>query len=115
MYVKPTQLTAEQCLWDHLDKYIVIDSLENILKHIEKQIPITHTYIHKEQFKNTQMELMSDTQPQSMTTNPRDNISQMNMRVNSGQKDSVNSIHLIEMLKSLVRKVMLAPEPDMEK
>ena len=37
---------------------------------------------------------MSDTQQETMTTNPRDNISQTNMRVNNGQKDSVNSVSL---------------------
>ena len=37
---------------------------------------------------------MSDTQQESMTTNPRDNISQMNRRVNNGQKDSINSLPL---------------------
>ena len=37
---------------------------------------------------------MSDTQQESMTTNPRDNISQTNGKVNNGQKDSVNSMPL---------------------
>ena len=49
-----------------------------------------------------------------MTTNAKDNISQMNRRVNNGQKDSVNSGHLIEKLRSLVRKVTLMPAMDME-
>ena len=36
----------------------------------------------------------SDTQQESKTANPRDNISQMNRRVNNGQKESVNSVLL---------------------
>ena len=56
---------------------------------------MNHTYTHKEQFKNTQNGThTSDTQQESMTTNPRDNISQTNRRVNNGQKDSVNSVPL---------------------
>ena len=39
------------------------------------------------------MELIHATQRQeSMTTNPRDNISQMNRRLKNGQKDSVNNM-----------------------
>ena len=49
-HVKPTQITAEQNLWNQLDKHIVTDPLENILK----QTPINYTYTQKEQFKNTQ-------------------------------------------------------------
>ena len=79
---------------------------------------MNHTYTHKEQFKNTENGThMSDTQQENMTTNPRDTISQMNRRVNNGQKNSVNTCHLcvIELLRSLVRKVMLTLEPDTEK
>ena len=90
------------------------DPLEDILTQIEKQIPINHTYTHTVQFKNTQNRThISDTQQESMTTNTRHNISQMNRRVNNGQKDSVNSMPL-NMLRSLVRKVTLTPEPDTE-
>ena len=37
---------------------------------------------------------MSDTQQESMITNPRDNISQTNRRMNNGQMDSVNNLPL---------------------
>ena len=70
--------------------------VEDILKHIEKQTPMNYTYIHKELHKNTQNGTQtSDTQQESKTTNLSDNISQTNRRVNSGQKDSVNSVPLI--------------------
>ena len=46
-----------------------------------------------------------------MTTNPRDNISQKG----EWTKNSVKSMPLKETLTSLVRKVTLTPEPDMEK
>ena len=76
-HVKPTQIPAEQYHWDQLDKHIVTDPLEDNPKEIEKQMPMNHTYTHKDQFKNTQNETpTSDTQQESMTTNPRDNISQ---------------------------------------
>ena len=52
-HVKPTQITAEQYLCDQLDKHIVIDPLDDILGHTEKQTPMNYTYKHKEQFKNT--------------------------------------------------------------
>ena len=59
--------------------------LEDILKLIEKQTPMNHMYIHKDQFKNTQNgSHTSNTQQESMTTNSRDNNSQMNRRVNNG-------------------------------
>ena len=51
-HVKPTQITAEPYLWDQLDKHIVTDPLENILKQIEKQTPMNHKYTEKEQFNN---------------------------------------------------------------
>ena len=71
------------------------DPLEDILKYIEKQTPIYHMYTHKEQFEKTQNgTCTSDTQQESMTTNPSDNISQMNRRVKHGQKNSVNSMLL---------------------
>ena len=59
---------------------------------------------------------MNDTQQESMTTNPRDNIGQMNRKVNNGQKNIVNGVPLTynRNIESLIRKVMLAPEPDME-
>ena len=38
---------------------------------------------------------MSDTQWEIMTTNPRDNISQKNTRMNMEQKDSVNGMSII--------------------
>ena len=48
------------------------DNLEDILKHTEKQIPMKHTYILKEQFKNTPNGThMSHPQQESMTTNLR--------------------------------------------
>ena len=50
--------------------------IEDILKHIEKQTTMNHTYTYKEHFKNVQSgTCTSDTQQESMTTNPRDNIS----------------------------------------
>ena len=93
--MKPAQITAEQYPQDQLDKHIVTDPLEDILKQTEKQTTINHTCTHKEQYTNTQNRThMSDTQQVSMTTNPRGNISQTNRMVNSGQKDSVNSMPL---------------------
>ena len=44
-----------------LDKHIVTDPLEDILKQIEKQTPMNHTYIKNEQFKNTQKDLIQVT------------------------------------------------------
>ena len=55
--MKPTQITAEEYLWDQLDKYIVTDPLEDILKHIEKQTPMNRKYANKEQFKTLKIEL----------------------------------------------------------
>ena len=46
MHVKPTQMTVEQYLWNQLDKHIVTDPLEDILKQLEKTNtykPHTHT------------------------------------------------------------------------
>ena len=112
--MKSTPITSQQYLWDKLDKHTVTDPLEDILKQIEKQTPINHTYTH-EQLRNTKNGThMSATQQESMTTNPRDNISQTNRRVNNGQKYSVNSLPLNKKLRGLVRKVMLTLEPDME-
>ena len=55
-------------------------------------MPMNHTYTYKEKFKNNQNGThASETQQESMTTNPRDSIGQINIRVNSGQKDSINS------------------------
>ena len=62
-----TWITAKQYLWDQLNKHIVSDPLEDILKQIEQQTPINHTYTNKEQFKNTQNGTqVSDTQQESM-------------------------------------------------
>ena len=36
-HIKPTQITAEQYLWDHLQKHATTDPLEDILKQYEKQ------------------------------------------------------------------------------
>ena len=48
--MKPTQITAKQYLWDQLDKHIVTDPLEDILKQWEdKNIQTTHTQILKNQ------------------------------------------------------------------
>ena len=60
--MKSRHIRAEQYLQDQLDKHIVTDPLEDILKQIEKQTPMNHTEIHKEQFENTQNgTCMSDT------------------------------------------------------
>ena len=49
--------------------------------------------MHPQKISNTQNGTdMNDTEQESMTSNPRDNIRQMNRRVNNGQKDSVNSM-----------------------
>ena len=56
--MKPTQITAEPYLWDQLDKHIVTDPLEDILKHIEKQTPMNYTYTNKKQFKTLKIELI---------------------------------------------------------
>ena len=55
---------------------------------------MNHTYTHKEQFKKKTQNgtRMSDTQQESMTMNPTDDISQIYRKVNNGQKDSVNSM-----------------------
>ena len=114
-HVKLTQITAEQYLQDQLDKHIVQDPLEDILKQIEKWTPVNHTHTHKEQFKNTQNgSHTSDTQQACMPANPGDNIIQTNRRVKYGQKESLNSMPLIEMFRSLVSKVMITPEPETE-
>ena len=57
-HVKSTQITDEHYLWDQLDKHIVTDPLEDIVKQIEKQTPMNHTYMYKEQLKTLKMELM---------------------------------------------------------
>ena len=57
-HVKPTQVTSEQYPWDQLDKCIVKDHLEGILKHIEKQTPMNHTNTKKEQPKTFKRELI---------------------------------------------------------
>ena len=55
------------------------DPLEDILKQIKTHTPMNHTYTYIEQFKNTQIGThTSDTQQESMTTNPRDDIGQTN-------------------------------------
>ena len=78
-HVKPTQITAEQYLWDQLDNNIVRDPLEDILKQLEKQTHTNHTYTKNEQFKNTQNRThTSNTLHESMTTNKGDDISQTN-------------------------------------
>ena len=93
--MKPIHIRAEKYLQDQLDTLIVKQPLEDILKQIEKQIPMNHTCTHKYRVKNTQNGThKSDTQQESITTNTRDNIGQMNRRVNNGQKDSVNSMPL---------------------
>ena len=56
---------------------------------------MNHVYNPKEQFKNTQNGThMSDSKQESMTANPKDNISQMKRRVSNGQMDSIDSITL---------------------
>ena len=42
-HVKQAQITTDQYLWDQLDKHIVTDPLEDILKQVEKQTPMNHT------------------------------------------------------------------------
>ena len=49
--MKSTQITAMQYLWDKLDKQVVTDPLDYILK-IEKQTPLNHTYTYNEQLKS---------------------------------------------------------------
>ena len=83
--MKPTQITAEQYLQDQLDKHIVTDPLEDILKQIEKQTPMNYTYTHNKQATNTQNGTHARyRQLESMTKNSRDNINQMDRRLNSG-------------------------------
>ena len=36
-HIKPTQITAEQYLWDQIQKHTTTDPLEDILKQLEKQ------------------------------------------------------------------------------
>ena len=91
------------------------DPLEDILKQIEKHTPMDHKYAHKEEFKkHSKMELMSDTQQENLTINPRENICQINRKMNSRQKDSVNSVPLYINIEGSIRKVTFTPEPDME-
>ena len=53
-HVKPTLITAKQYLCDQLDKHIVTDPLEDILKHLAKQTHTNHTFTRNEQLKNIQ-------------------------------------------------------------
>ena len=113
--MKSTQITAEQYLCDQLGKHIVTDPLEDILKQIEKQTPMNHTYTHNEKLQNTQNGThLNDIQQERMTTHTRDNISQTKRRVNNGQKESVNSVLHNGNIEELVKKVTLTPELDME-
>ena len=96
--MKPAQITAKEYIWEQLDKHIVTEPLEDILKQIETQNG-TH---------------MVDTQQESMTTDHREDNSQMNRRVNSGQRTVQIACHIIEMLRGLARKVTLTPEPGTE-
>ena len=57
-HVKPKQITAKQYHWDQLDRHIVTDPLEDILKQIEKQMSMNHTYACKQQLKALKMELI---------------------------------------------------------
>ena len=78
-----------------MNKHIVTDPLEDIQKQTVKQTPMNHTYTQREQFKMLKNgTYMSETQQESITTKPRDNISQTNRRLNNGQKESVNSMQL---------------------
>ena len=53
--MKQTQVTGEQYLWDQLDKHIVTDPLEDILKHLEKTHN-NHTHTQSKQLKTLKME-----------------------------------------------------------
>ena len=90
--MKPTQITTEQYIQDQ-DKHIVTEPIRRYSKTIGKTKTYTN-HIHPEQtIKNTQNGIhMSNILHESMTTNNRDDISQTNWEVNSGQKVSVHSM-----------------------
>ena len=48
-HIKTTLITAEQYLWDQLNKNIGTDSLEDVLKQFEKQTEHNIMHIHNEQ------------------------------------------------------------------
>ena len=50
--MKSTQITAKQYLWDQLDKHIVTDPLDDILKQIENQTHINKAHTHNDQLNN---------------------------------------------------------------
>ena len=84
--------TAEQYLWDQLDKHIATDPLENILKQLEKQ---THTNHHTGRVKKIKTIIMELTQITCYTkawqqTNER--TVAKNREVNNGQKVSGNNM-----------------------
>ena len=83
-HVKPTQITAEQYLQDQLNKHVVTDPPEDILKQLEKQMHTNHACLEQSTEKHTNNMLHK-----SMTTNRQDN-SQTNKVVNNGQKVSDN-------------------------
>ena len=76
-HVKPAYIKAKQYLQDQLDKHIVTDPLEDILKQLEKPTHTIHTHPQNEQFKNAQNGThRSNTLHESMTTHNGDDISQ---------------------------------------
>ena len=95
--MKPIWITAKQYFWDQLDKHIVTDPLEDILKQLEKQIHSSHTHTQGKQLKCTEHGThTSNTLHESMTTNNREDISQTNREVNNGQKVSVNNVPFLK-------------------
>ena len=59
--MRPIQITAKQYLWDQLDKHIITDPFEDILKQLEKQTHTGHTYTQNKQLKTLEMEHISAT------------------------------------------------------
>ena len=50
--MKPIQIAAKQYLWGLLNKHIVTDYLDDILKQIENQRHMIKTHIHNNQLNN---------------------------------------------------------------
>ena len=73
--MKPTQITAKQYLWDQLNKHIVTDQLEDILKQLEKQTHTGHTHPETTTKSSQHGTLTSNTLHKGMTTNNREDIS----------------------------------------
>ena len=92
-HVKPTWITAEQYHWDQLDKHIVTDPLDDLLKQIENQTQIKQTCTNNDQFNNIHTgNSICNTQQESTSNNNRNNVNEINRRMNNEQEDSVNNI-----------------------